>query len=142
MTRRPLRRSHTLGAALLALTFALPAAAQDAPLPPAADLTGEWVLTVELGNGTGTRDVHFVQEGNDLTGTVSSSMASGELTGTIEGDQVRFTVLLAMETTLFEVTYVATWREGRLVEGSVDLGSYDQGTFTGQRKEPSGADAG
>lgn len=137
--RNPLSRAHTLGATLLALALAAPATAQDAPVPPATDLTGEWVLTVNLGNGSGVRDAEFAQDGNELRGTVSSSMASGELEGTIEGDKVRFTVLLAMETTLFEVTYIATWRDGQLVDGTVDLGSYDQGTFTGARKDPDGA---
>ena len=138
MRMPPLSRASAWGATLLALTLAAPASAQDEPAPPAADLTGEWVLTVNLTNGSGTRAVDFVQDGNELSGTIASSMASGELTGTVEGDRVSFTVLLAMETTLFEVAYAATWRDGRLVEGTVDLGDYGSGTFTGVRKEPGG----
>lgn len=121
------------GALALSLALAAPAAAQDAPAPPAADLTGEWVLTVELTNGAGSRAVEFVQDGNELTGTIASSMASGDLTGTIDGDQVNFSVVLAMETQLFKVTYSATWRDGMLVDGTVDLGDYGSGTFTGER---------
>lgn len=128
-------------AAAFALTLALsaPAAAQDDPAPPAADLTGEWVLTVALTNGAGSRAVEFVQDGNELTGTIASSMASGDLNGTIVGDQVSFSVVLAMETTLFEVSYQATWKDGLLVDGTVDLGSYGSGTFTGERVETDGS---
>lgn len=130
---RPLAGAAT--ALALALAFSAPGAAQDEtpPAPPATDLTGEWVLTVELTNGAGSRAVEFVQDGNELTGTIASSMASGDLTGTIDGDQVNFSVVLAMETQLFKVSYSATWRDGMLVDGTVDLGDYGSGTFTGER---------
>lgn len=137
MTIASLSRSCAGAAAAFALTlaFTAPVAAQDELAPPATDLTGEWVLTVALTNGSGSRAVEFVQDGNELTGTIASSMASGDLTGTIDGDQVNFSVVLAMETQLFEVRYSATWRDGMLVDGTVDLGDYGSGTFTGERVE-------
>lgn len=101
---------------------------------PAADLSGDWVLTVETPNGTGTRNVTFEQEGGALSGTISSSMATGPLVGSIVGDQVSFVATVSMSSGAFEIVYEATLRDGRLVDGIVDLGDYGSGTFTGERR--------
>lgn len=112
---------------------ASPASAAPAPAD-GIDLTGEWVLTVESPNGTGTRSVTFVQEGDRLTGTISSSMAAGELEGTVEGNEVSFVAEVAMSSGTFPIVYDAVYRDGRLVEGFVDFGDYGSGTFTGERR--------
>lgn len=130
-----LRASRPLLLALIAcLAAAGPTLAQD-PEPPAGDLTGEWVLTVESPNGTGTRDAEFEQDGNTLTGTIASTMAAGDLTGTVEGTRVRFTAVVAMDTGDFEIVYQATLEDDMLVDGTVDFGNYGSGTFTGRRKD-------
>ena len=123
--------SSSLPLLLLGALVALPSSvsAQD------IDLTGEWVLTVESPNGTGTRQVTFEHDGTELRGTISSSMATGPLEGTVEGDQVHFVAIVAMDTGDFEVTYDARIEDGRLVDGTVDFGDYGFGTFTGRRKE-------
>ena len=127
----PRRLALTAPLLLAGALFALPAptAAQD------VDLTGEWVFTVESPNGTGTRQVTFEQNGTALTGTISSTRASGPLEGTVEGDRVTFVAVVAMDTGDFEITYDARIENGLLVDGSVDFGDYGFGTFTGKRKE-------
>lgn len=114
--------------ALAVLAHPMDATAQD------LDLTGDWVLTVESPNGTGTRGVTLVQDGDDLTGEISSSRAAGELAGTVDGDVVTFVALLMMDSGPFEVTYSATIENG-VMTGTVDFGSYGSGTFTGVRAE-------
>jgi hypothetical protein len=126
-----------LGAAsalLLALTVlpAKAAFAQD------VDVTGEWILTVESPNGTGSREVTFKQKGAVLTGFISSSMAAGELTGTVEGNVITFVAMVAMDSGAFDVFYSATLEDGILKMGSVDFGEYGAGSFTGVRKPPPG----
>ncbi|MBT8402790.1 MAG: hypothetical protein KJP18_02960, partial [Gemmatimonadetes bacterium] len=81
-----MRLSHLFPALPLTLAFgALLVAAPNSPLAAQdVDLTGDWVLTVQSPNGTGTRDVTFVQEDGELTGTISSTRASGPLEGTVE----------------------------------------------------------
>jgi hypothetical protein len=129
---RPVRRL-----ALLLAFLAVPAlvAVPEAAAAQDVDLTGEWVFTVESPNGSGTRDVTLVQEESELTGTISSSRASGPITGTVEGDQVRFVAVVTMDTGDFEIIYEATIVGDRLVDGTVDFGDYGFGTFTGHRKE-------
>ena len=126
-----LLRRLTLVAGIVAIG-ALPASAQDE-----IDLTGDWILTVESPNGTGTREVTFEQRGDTLTGLISSSMATGPLEGEIDQatGNVIFTAIVSMGTGDFEIVYICTWRDGELVNGSVDFGDYGSGTFTGARKE-------
>ncbi|MBT6376487.1 MAG: hypothetical protein HOJ74_17410, partial [Gemmatimonadales bacterium] len=125
-TRLLARHIGTMSALLIAFTLS---AAQDASAQPAPefDLTGEWVFNVESPNGLGERQVTFVQEGNKLTGEISSSMASGDLEGTIEGDQVFFVASIFMDAGAFAVTYKATYLDGQLRNGTIDFGDYGGG---------------
>ena len=126
--------ARALRAVLLVLALsATGVAAQDAPAPT-FDLTGAWILDTMSPNGAGTRDVTFVQEGNQLTGDIASSMAAGEIEGTIEGDRIEFVAVVYMDSDPFEITYRATFRDGKLEDGTIDFGSYGGGTFTGRRK--------
>ena len=136
-TRLLARHIGTMSALLIAFTLS---AAQDASAQPAPefDLTGEWVFNVESPNGLGERQVNFVQEGNKLTGEISSSMASGDLEGTIEGDQVFFVASIFMDAGAFAVTYKATYLDGQLRNGTIDFGDYGGGSFMGYRKEEGG----
>jgi hypothetical protein len=102
------------------------------------DLTGAWTFSVMSPNGAGTRDVKFVQQGKDLTGEIASSMAAGPLKGTIEGNVVTFVAEVFMESGPFDITYRATYKDGELIDGTVDFGDYGSGTFTGRRKTEGG----
>ncbi len=130
---RQILRVRALPALLLALgVLGSPsgATAQD------VDLTGDWVFTVESPNGSGERQVTFVQDGNALSGEISSSRAAGALTGTIDGDQVTFVAMVMMDSGPFEITYTGTVT-GDEMSGSVEFGSYGSGKFQGHRVEPS-----
>lgn len=127
------RRALTLTSLLIALgTLGVPAQAMGQDL----DLSGEWVLTVTSPNGTGERQVTFVQEGNTLSGTISSSRAAGKLSGTVDDDAVTFVAVVQMGSGPFEITYSATVT-GDEMEGTVDFGSYGSGTFKGRRAKSS-----
>jgi hypothetical protein len=119
---------------LLLLTTLLAVGAPTDASAQAVDLTGAWLLTVESPNGTGTREVTFVQDGESLSGQISSSQATGLLVGTVDGDDVTFVATVEMTSGSFDITYRATVT-GDEMEGSVDFGSYGGGTFTGRRVE-------
>jgi len=128
--------ASSLCAGLVCLSAALagPAVAQDAA-EQAIDLSGEWELVVQSPNGTGTRTLTLVQTGDSIRGTVSSSRASGELEGVVEGDTLTFTALLMMESGPFPVTYRGTFTEDEMA-GTIDFGDYGSGTFSGRRSKP------
>jgi hypothetical protein len=116
------------GLLLLSPALAQAGAAQE------LDVTGEWEFTVQSPNGAGTRQVTLVQQGDSISGSISSSRASGNFTGVLDGDQLSFTVILAMDSGPFAVTYQATVA-GDEMEGTIDFGDYGQGTFTGRRSK-------
>lgn len=95
-------------------------------------LTGDWEFTVESPNGTGSRQVALVQEGDSLSGSITSSRASGPITGWVKDGTVTILAELTMDSGPFTVVYEATLSDGTLT-GIVDFGDYGAGTFTGQR---------
>jgi len=104
------------------------------------DLTGEWVFTVQSPNGTGTRQATLLQEGDSITGSISSDRATGDLIGAVEGDVVTLRALLMMASGPFEIVYEAEFTDSTMT-GTVDFGDYGVGTFTGRRADdPSGGD--
>jgi hypothetical protein len=127
--------SRYLASLLCAALFCLSPAVATEGVSQEVDLTGEWELTVQSPNGSGTRTLTLVQVGDSLSGTVSSSRASGELEGVVEGDRLTFTALLVMQGGMFPVTYRATFTDEEM-EGTVDFGDYGSGTFTGRRVKP------
>lgn len=125
------------GVALLALaSFAVSAPGLSAQTP---DLTGEWVFTVQSPNGTGTRQATLVQEGDSITGTISSDRATGDVIGAVEDGVVTLNALLMMASGPFEVVYEAEVTEDTMT-GTVDFGSYGSGTFIGRKADGSGGD--
>ncbi len=118
-----MRRVRTLFLALgfLAL-IAVPVSGQD--------VTGTWVLSVDLGPGGGG-DATFVleQEGTTVTGTYSGALGEGvEVSGTAEDGRVRFT----FESLAGEIIYRGTV-EGTTMEGTCIYGLLGDGTFEGSK---------
>jgi hypothetical protein len=64
----------------------------------AADISGNWKATADMGQGPMERTFVFKQEGAKLTGETTSSFA-GKSTienGKVEGDDVSFTITMKM----------------------------------------------
>jgi hypothetical protein len=60
-------------------------------LAVAADVSGNWQITVETSQGSGTPTVVFRQQGEQLTGTYKSQVfGEAALTGTVKGNVVEF----------------------------------------------------
>jgi hypothetical protein len=92
------------------------------------------VFTVQSPNGTGTRQATLIQEGDSITGTVSSSRATGDVIGWVEGNTVTLNALLMMASGPFEVVYKAEFTDSSMA-GTVDFGDYGFGTFEGRRAD-------
>ena len=138
MLRTHLRRAGTTTLVLAAFVGTGDRAAAQSDL---IDMTGEWTLTVSSPNGPGTREVVIEQVGDTIRGTIASSMAEGPFEGTVDQatGAVEFTAIIVMGGgNEFEIVYTATWRDGELVDGFMDIGDYGSGTFTGVRKEGGG----
>ena len=64
-------------------SFRQPAAAQ-------ANLTGPWEVTIDSPQGAMTIDADLKQDGEALTGVITSPMGTVELKGTFKNDELSF----------------------------------------------------
>jgi hypothetical protein len=99
------------------------------------DVTGKWLFNVQTDAGSGTPTVTLKQDGEKLTGHYSSqNFGEQELTGTVKGNEVKFSFTADAQGTQLTVTYTGTIKSKDAIEGSVDLGGLAQGTFTAKRQ--------
>jgi hypothetical protein len=99
------------------------------------DVTGKWTFTVQTDAGSGTPTVTLKQDGEKLTGHYSSAnLGEAELTGTVKGQDIKFSFSADAAGTQLTVTYTGTIENKDSMKGSVDLGGMAQGTFTAKRQ--------
>ena len=121
-------------AAAAVLLIAASLAAQDKPAAKPADVAGTWDLSVASPNGTGSRVLKLQQDGEKLTGEIESSVSSGKVTGSVNGNAIAFTATVAMDTGTFEIRYTGKVDADRM-SGDVDFGEYGRGTWSGVRRK-------
>ena len=122
-----------------AATAAVIAARMMAPAARAGqakvDLTGKWLFNVQTDAGNGTPTVTLKQDGETLTGHYSSAtLGEADLTGTVKGDDVKFSFNADAQGTTLVVTYTGKLDGKTSMKGTVDLGGFAQGTFTAKKQ--------
>lgn len=111
---------------LLGLTAALAI-----PLAGSAqDVSGRWVLTVELAAGSGDATFVFEQQGDSIWGTYRGVLGEQRVRGTVTDGSVSFG---------FSVDQLGRVRfegsvEGDEMSGTCDYGQLGEGTFRGNRR--------
>jgi len=101
------------------------------------DVTGTWAFTVNSDAGTGTPTVTLKQDGEKLTGHYSSMLVGeADLTGTVKGQAIEFTVRADVQGTPIEFKFIGTIENKDSMKGKLDTGGLGDATFTGKRKEP------
>src|ERR1700694_18452 len=98
----------------------------------AANVTGEWNLTVESPNGTGTPTVTFKQDGETLTGTYKGRFGEAPLKGTVKGNEIKFTLTISPQGQDIQLDYAGTV-DGDTMKGKVKFGDLGEGNFTGKK---------
>ncbi|MDH3732515.1 MAG: hypothetical protein OEU54_03235 [Gemmatimonadota bacterium] len=94
----------------------------------AQDMTGTWVLAVDLDAGTGDATFELVQDGATITGTYTGALGEAEVTGSVDGSSVE----LKFDSQAGEIVYKGTV-EGNSYEGTCEYGQLGSGTFSGTR---------
>jgi hypothetical protein len=127
-----------LAYAMLALVLiggaaARDAAAQDAAAQDKVDLTGTWVLQVETGAGGGSPTFTFKQTGDTLEGTYEGAFGKADVTGKVDGSKATWSFTADAQGTKVTITYSGTVEKDTM-KGTVTLGEFGDGTFTGKRK--------
>ncbi len=100
------------------------------------DVTGTWIFDVATDDGGGgTPTVTLKQEGDQLTGHYSSdNLGEADLSGTVKGREITFSFDVDLEGFALEVTYTGTVEGGDAISGTMSLGDFGGGTFTGKRQ--------
>jgi hypothetical protein len=106
------------------------------PVPQeTVDVTGTWVLQIDLGGGQGgSPSVALKQEGEKLSGTYSSQVVGEhQVTGAVKGNAVTFGFEASFDGNAVKVTYSGTVEKDAM-KGDVTFGDFATGTFTGKKK--------
>ena len=100
-----------------------------------ADVAGDWMLTVDTDQGITNPSVMLEQNGSELTGHYSSeTLGEADVKGTVNGNDVMFSLSASAGGYDIEVTYTGTLQDDGTLSGQIDLGGLGGGTFTGKKK--------
>jgi len=112
---------------LLILLIAAPAALA------AQDMTGTWVLAVELDVGSGNATLVLAQEGHEISGTYTGTLGEElPLTGEVTDEGIE----ISFDSAAGKITYTGTVEEG-VFKGSCEYGQLGSGTFEGEKQSDS-----
>lgn len=112
----------------------------DPPRPPEgkpASVAGQWETKLEFGPGSSTHRLVLEQDGGKLLGTHRGEYYSGDLTGSVAANTVRFHSSHRVEGTRLSYVFTGTV-EGDKMTGTVNLGEYGQTTWTATRHKYNG----
>jgi len=105
------------------------------PAPPSgqpAMVAGQWEARLEFGRGSANHRVVLEQDGATLMGTHHGEFYSGDLTGTVAGNTVRFRSSHRVHGTRLSYDFTGTL-DGDKLSGTVNLGEYGQTSWKAQK---------
>ena len=102
--------------------------------PARNNLSGQWSVNINLGQGDQAITLNLQQEGDRLTGSISGPLGAGEISNASvsSAGEVRFTVALNVERQTKEATFTGRF-ENNQIRGSVAIVGLTPGTFTAIR---------
>jgi L-seryl-tRNA(Ser) seleniumtransferase len=100
----------------------------------AADLSGQWDVKVEYAAGASNHALNLRQRGNDIDGAHRGDFISRDVTGTIDGDNVRIRSFFS-EQSGDSIAYNFTGKvTGDEMGGTLDMGEYLGGKWSARRR--------
>ena len=119
---------------LVGMAVVLAACSATPPKPKGPDLSGNWVLTTESPMGAQDTDMTVKQEGEAISGTISSQMGVVEYKGTVTGGKdVAFGFAFDAQGMSLQIDYKGVV-EGDTMKGTAKFGDFGEGNFTAKRK--------
>jgi hypothetical protein len=102
--------------------------------PPAAgtNLTGRWDVDVEFFSSKSRHTLFLMQEGNRLSGSHKGDFAVRDISGTIEGDQVKLRSQLSMPGDSVGFIFAGSL-SGETMSGAIYMGEYLNAKFSAKR---------
>ncbi|MEO8369421.1 MAG: hypothetical protein ABI806_09480 [Candidatus Solibacter sp.] len=114
-----------------------PPKVENPPAPPTgqpAAISGQWDLRMEFVHGSVAHSIVLEQEGGRLNGTHFGEFASGDLSGSVAANTVRFQSSLPTEGTRVAFQFSGT-AEGGKMSGTVALGEYGEAKWTAEKHQ-------
>ena len=102
----------------------------------AADVSGVWQLVVETNRGTGSPKMMVQQQGEQITGTISSRiLGESTITGTVKGNVVEFGFEGELQGKLIKVSYKGKIESPTTMKGTAVYDGLDvKATWSATRK--------
>ena len=103
--------------------------------PAAVDISGRWDLDVDYFTSTSRHRLTIAQDGNWIEGSHQSEFSVQDLSGVVEGDEVRLSSAVSRPGD--NVPFLFSGRaEGEEISGTIHLGEYLTARFTAVRAGP------
>jgi D-glucosaminate-6-phosphate ammonia-lyase len=103
------------------------------PPKPAGDLTGRWDVRIEFAAGSAEHSLHVKQQGAEIVGTHQGDFISREISGTIDGDEVRIASLISEEHGAALSYHFNGQLSGDTMSGALNMGEYLTAKWTAKR---------
>lgn len=97
------------------------------------DISGTWQFEVETAAGSGSPTFTFKQEGETLTGQYKGLLGEAPLTGTIKGNELKFSLKVNFQGTDVTVVYQGTVEKDRM-KGTAAYGDLGEAKWTAKRQ--------
>jgi uncharacterized pyridoxal phosphate-dependent enzyme len=99
----------------------------------AADLSGRWDVRIEYAAGASMHTLHLRQKGSDIDGTHQGDFVARDLTGTINGSDVRIRSNHGGGGDSLPYTFTGKLN-GVEMQGELDMGEYLKGAWSAKRR--------
>jgi len=119
----------------LALSLTIPAAAA-----AQASLTGPWEVTIDSPQGAMSIDADLKQDGEALTGVITSPMGTVELKGTFKNGELSFSYSVPLQGQNLDITMTGKLA-GETIDGLVAIAGLGEVPWKAKRKAPGSAPA-
>ncbi len=97
-------------------------------------VAGQWQAELQFIRGSALHTLIFEQHGDALVGTHQGEFVSGDLSGTVAANQVRFRSSQKIQGQRLSYEFTGTM-DGDKMAGNVNLGEYGEARWTAQRHE-------
>ena len=124
---------------LLTLACSLMAQEGQKPDAKAANVAGNWTMTLEMSMGTGTPTLVLKQDGEKITGSYTGRYGTFALEGTIKERAIVFTFTMTAEGESVPMTFTGdVAADGQTMKGKASLGEMGDATWSAKREKTAG----
>ena len=101
---------------------------------PTSNISGHWDVSIQFFSSRSEHTLFIEQEGNHIKGSHKGDFSARELSGTIEGDQVKLQSMTAERSSGDSIPFIfAGTVSGDTISGPIYMGEYLNAKFTAKR---------